>query len=263
MRIETMILTPQIAEQWLKTVDKDKQRAFRKHHAVAIAAAIKRGEWQMNNDMFMHGPHGLGNGQHRTASCVIAGVPIPIVVAWDCTEAEILAADQGRLTRNNADALRYEGFRNTNNLAAIINTLHKDINRKRFAPTHNEAIMFARLHQTELERSAKYWHRACDSHCPVPPSIICAVHFAARSAGHNAAESFADAVADMIPKQRGDAVWLLLKRFKEDRENRHNHMSRQLKVALTIIAYNHWRDDKKPKILRWSPGAKQPFPEIK
>ena len=263
MKVTQMVLTPEIAEQWLESVDPDKQRKFRDHHALKLARAIERGEWTMNNDMFMHGPDGLGNGQHRCAGVVKSGISVPIVVAWGCTRDEIRRADQGCLKRDTADVLHYEGFTSTRNMAAIINTVVRDLERQRFAPSSEQAVAYCKAHFEALNESGRYWKRACVSRCPVEPSILCAVHYLAKAAGHDCADSFAGKVADCTPDQRGDAVWQLLRRFQENKDKLSGHMSRVLKCALIVKAYNAYRDGKKMPFLRWSPGQGEEFPEIK
>ena len=263
MKVETMKLTPSIAESWLESITNDKQRKFRDHHALKLARAMSRGEWQTNNDMFMHGPDGLGNGQHRCAAVIKSKVPIDIVVAWNCTHDEIRRADQGGLKRGTSDALHYEGMQNTNNLAALINTIIRDCEKNRFAPSSEEAIKFARNNQEQLRSSLSYWNRCGGSRCPVEPSIVCAIHFIATQSGlPNEADRFAGAVADGVPQERGDAVWMLLKRFKDNKERISGRISRSLKCALAIKAFNYWIAGMKPPFLRFSPGRKEEWPSV-
>ncbi len=264
MKIESLNLTPKKAAEWFSTVVPEKQRKFRDHHATKLAEGIKRGEWNQNNDMFMFDKHGcLANGQHRAAAIAEAGRTVPVVVAYDCTEDQIKVADQGGLPRRNGDALHYEGFSNTSNLAAIINTLIRDIECSRFAPSAAEAVAFCRKHHDKLAVAMTYWRKCGDSRCPIEPSIVCAVWFAASEIDEDSATSFATAIADGVPRQRGDAVWMVLKRFKEDKERNIGHMTRRIKVALVIKAYQYWKEGKRPPFLRFSPGQNEEFPVIK
>lgn len=263
MRIETVKLTPAKAAEWLLTVVPEKQRKFREHHAKKLAEIIRRGEWETNNDLFMFDTQShLGNGQHRCAAIAKAGRTVTVNVAWDCTDKQIKVADQGGLPRDTSDALHYEGFANTRNMAAIINTIFRDVNNERFAPSATEAVVFAKKHIDALNKALTFWRKCNDSRCPVEPSIVCAVWFVAMQTNEHAANSFTNALSDGVPGARGDAIWMLMKRFKEDNERTIGRMNRHVRVALAIKAYQYWADGKRPPFLRWSPGAGEEFPVI-
>lgn len=264
MTITRMTLTPEKAAEWFSTVEPEKQRKFRDHHALKLAEIIRRGEWRTNNDMFMFDKDGrLANGQHRAAAIAKAGRSVSVVVAFDCEEDQIKVADQGGMPRRNDDALHYAGFTNTTNLSAIINTIKRDVENERFAPSAQEAVEFARKHMDSLDYALSLWRKCTESRCPVEPSIVAAVWFIASFVDPQGASSFAVALADGMPGERGDAVWMLLKRFKEDKERLAGKMSRHTKVALVIKAYQYWKAGKKPPFLRWSPGIGEEFPVIK
>jgi hypothetical protein len=264
MRIETVTLTPAKAAEWFGTVAPEKQRRFRDHHAVKLAEIIKRGEWRQNNDMFMFDANGcLANGQHRAAAIAKAGRTVSVVVAHDCTDEQIKVADQGGLPRRNEDALRYAGFDNTTNLAAIINTIKRDVENERFAPSAFEVVTFAKTHYDALVESLGYWRKCAASRCPVEPSIVAAVWFVAQQVDKRSADSFTTALSDGVPGDRGDAIWMLLRRFKEDKERFTGRMTRHVRVALVIKAYQFWKANKRPPFIRWSPGQGEEFPVIK
>jgi len=261
---EMVTLTPKLAAEWKATVKPDAQRKYRDHHALKLARAIERGEWTRNNDMFMFDKDGaLVNGQHRCGAVMKANKSIVVTVAYDCTEDEIMHADQGGLPRRSDDALHYAGFAQDRNIAAIINTIQRDIEGERFAPSADQCIAFAVAHRDALYEANRYWYRGKQMRCPVEPSILCAVYFVAAQTDKAAAESFVTAVTDNVPKMRQDGAWHVIKRFKQNSEMLTGKMNRRTKVALVIKGYNAWKDGKTLPFLRWSPGQGEAFPEIK
>jgi hypothetical protein len=261
--IKTIRLRPKLAQELIATISPDKQRKFRDHHALKLSRAIERGEWRQNNDMFMFGPNGLGNGQHRCAAAIKANKSIVVTVAMGCTEDEIKQADQGGLPRRTDDILKYSGYTHATNLAAIINTTARDLERNRFTPSAVEALAIADANKESLYDSLQYWVRCAESRCPVEPSLVCAVHYVGKQVNREAADSFAVAVSDGTPARRGDPVWLLLKRFKENKERNMVRLDRSMKAALVVKAFNAWKDGKQIPWLRWSPATGEEFPEIK
>jgi len=261
---EQVTLTPELAAEWKATVTTETQRKYRDHHALKLSRAIERGEWKQNNDMFMFDKNGaLANGQHRCGAVIKAGKTIVIVVAYDCTEDEIKHADQGGLPRRSDDALHYAGFVQERNIAAIINTIHRDIEGDRFAPSADQCIAFAQANRAALYEANAYWYRGKETRCPVEPSILCAVYFVAAQTDKASAASFVTAVTDNVPRVRHDGAWHVIKRFKQNNEMLTGRMNRKTKVALVIKAYNAWKDGKTMPFLRWSPGQGESFPEIK
>jgi len=262
MKIEEMILTPKIAQAWWNTVTEETQRKFREHHALRLAAVISRGEWQRNNDMFMHSEKGnLGNGQHRCAAVVRAGKSVPIVVAWGCTDAQIMTVDQGGLPRSSSDALHYVGFANTTNMAAIINTIHRDYLGKQFVPSAKECISFAKQNSEKLEQGLALWGKCCRSRCPLEPAILASLLFLASD--NTKASKFCEHIADGVTLRKNSPINLLLKKLAENKESKIGKLLRRNKAALTIIAYQNFVAGKEEMpFLRWSPGANQEFPTV-
>lgn len=265
MEIKQIELTPKKAQEWFETVTQEKQRKFRQLHSLKIAQAIQRGEWVLNNDLFMFDKDGvLINGQHRAAAIAKAGKTVSVNVAYGCSESEARIVDQGIMTRNNTDILHYNGIKNASNISAIIGTILRDIDGGRFTPTPDQCLDFANKHYEKLQYSVKFVINKCkDSRVEVEPTLLAAVWFVASEVDLDAANSFAQAIAQNTPRERGDAAWMVIKRFKESKERLVGKMSRQVKIAILIKAFNYWRKDKKPPFLRWSPGQGEEFPQIK
>jgi uncharacterized membrane protein len=264
MKTEQVKITPAMAEQWFLTVLPEKQRTFRDRHACEIRDAILRGEWVQNNDMFMFDTDGcLVNGQHRAAAIAKAGRSVTATVAYDCTEKEWKQADQKIMPRSNSDALHYAGITNASNKSAIAAAILRDYAGGWITPSSNQCVEFVLKHGSKFDEAQKIVNRCKVSGTYVNPSILAAVWFVASENYPEIANSFAYAVADKTPGQRGDAAWSLLKRFEDDRKRITGKMSRPVKMAITIKAFNYWNKGTHPPFLRWSPGQNEEWPQIK
>ncbi len=260
MKIAVVELTPKLAMEWQEKVNPEKQRKFRPSHAQKLAGAMSRNEFTMNNDMFMFGKNGLENGQHRCAAVIKSGKTISVVVATDCSEDEIKHADQGGLPRKTADFLHYSGVENSVHLTAIMNLVKCEFNQDRFTLTADEAAKFYENNKDCLRACLYLWGRAASSGCPVEPSMICALHFMASDKVK--ASEFCERVSDCVTTAKKDPIWHLLKRFRDSRENISGKMTRDLKVAILIKAYQLFLTGQEIPFLRWSPGQNEQFPIV-
>ena len=258
MQITTRVVTPQIAAEWIQTIEEGRQRKMRMAHVTRLAGIIERGEWSANNDMIMLDIDGrLINGQHRCAAIVKANRPVSAVVALGCDPNLYKVIDHGTAPRHNADALHVAGYSSYLNIAAIINTIYRDIKGKNI-PSATEAIEFAQANKQKLLDAHAWWRRCVESKSPIEPSIVCALWFFAVAQYPIDANNFCAAIADSACA-KGDAAWVLLKRFREDRASV-SRLPRRVKMALAVRAFRSWRMESSPRFLRWN--TSEPFPAL-
>jgi hypothetical protein len=192
----------------------------------------------------------------------MAGISVPVVVAFDCSESEVKKADQGALPRKNDDALHYAGVGNSRTLSALVTAILKDFEQGRFVPSAEECVSFVLENQHRLEESMRYGHKAKDAKSPVEPALLSALHYLAAQNNKEKADEFCGLLADGISRKRGDAAWLLLRRLKETKEKMGGMITRHTKVALMIKAYKLFLTGQESPFLRWSPGQNEEFPVV-
>ena len=81
MKIERIVITPDMAKVWL---DKNvKNRKLQRHTTSKYARDMLAGAWQVTGDAIRFDVHSnLLDGQHRLKACIEAGVPFETFVIY-------------------------------------------------------------------------------------------------------------------------------------------------------------------------------------
>lgn len=116
MHAQVVTLTPEKAREMLqKNID---NRPLSRAVLTKYAAAIKRGEWQLNGEPIIIFDDGrLGDGQHRCHAVIQAGIPIQTLVVYGAPNTAFKTIDAGK-SRAASDVLSINGKKNVNVLAA-------------------------------------------------------------------------------------------------------------------------------------------------
>ena len=98
MKVETLLVTPKMAREWLKK--NTDNRPLRRSHVDALRAAYDRGEWRLIHAGLAFSDGGrLLDGQHRLT--MIAGLPdgevVPMSVAHGMDAGAFTVIDQGKI----------------------------------------------------------------------------------------------------------------------------------------------------------------------
>ncbi len=117
MQITTQTITPAMASEWLGM--NSNNRPMKEPMVAIIAAAIKRGDWQLNGDAIRFSSGGvLLDGQHRLQACIIADMPITSIVVRGLDSSTFHTIDTGK-SRVAGDILSLAGASNANIAASI------------------------------------------------------------------------------------------------------------------------------------------------
>lgn len=110
-------ITPQQAALWLEATNLH-NRPMKYDRAVALAAAITRGEWVLNGDAIRFCTDGkLLDGQHRLQAIVIAGEPVKTLVVRGLAPETFTTIDTNRVLRTARDVVALAGVANYNIVA--------------------------------------------------------------------------------------------------------------------------------------------------
>jgi hypothetical protein len=81
MNYQTMIVTPEMAQQWLDNGGKN--RKLSKLHVNRLAQEIVKGRWVFNGQTISFSAEGkLLDGQHRLNAVIQSGVTIPMSISF-------------------------------------------------------------------------------------------------------------------------------------------------------------------------------------
>lgn len=105
MKSEIILITPEMAKNWLLCVDANhKNRNIRKNVVSKYARDMKRGGWKLTHQGIAFDVNGhLRDGQHRLSAIVEAGVPVRMLVTFDLEECSYEQIDTN-LARTFSDA---------------------------------------------------------------------------------------------------------------------------------------------------------------
>lgn len=117
MDIQIETITPLKAQMWLET--QTNNRLCSRSTVRRYAAAIKRGEWELNGEAIKFDPSGkLIDGQHRLNAVILAESPIKSLVIRGLNGKAFETFDTGK-NRSISDLLSLYGFANCHVLASV------------------------------------------------------------------------------------------------------------------------------------------------
>jgi hypothetical protein len=97
-------------------------RSVRKRHVARLASAMRAGHWQLNGETLKFNGEQLLDGQHRLLACIEANTPFITLVASGISSEAMPSIDKGT-SRRTGDSLRWLGFENGNDRAAMLKPL--------------------------------------------------------------------------------------------------------------------------------------------
>jgi hypothetical protein len=255
-------ITPARAQELLGS--NQRNRNLRPGLVNELAAAMERGEWELNGETIKVAEDGtLIDGQHRLQAVVDSGVAIDTVIVWDLLPEAQDTIDVGR-RRRLADVLAIEGYSDPAALAAALNVLHRIRTRHRLdgsragAPSPQQALLL--LARVPTLPDSVCVARTVTKEIGGPIGVFAALHCEFRAINARAADDFFDQLAVGARLEVTDSVWHLRRRMiRANLERTYTPPSAQV-AALTIKAFNFYR--KRSAIEGLVFRAKDPFPEI-
>ena len=261
--VELTDVTPALAREWLGF--NTHNRNPRQRVTEAYAADMMAGKWQWNGESIKFAADGaLLDGQHRLAAIIEADVTIPMLVVRGLPNETQDTVDGGAKRRfSDVLALRGEGAPVA--LAAITRrvTLWEAGARKSegFRVTTN-AQMLQTLEKYPWLRDITLpsVHVSKDSGLPVSVTGLCWWLFSQLNSEDT--DFFFGRLRDAQHLSKGDGIYELLRLLRESKNVRGERSLTYL-TAITIKAWNAYRDGEKLGLLTFRRGGASPerFPE--
>lgn len=239
-------------------------RNLRPARVQVLAAAIQRGEWELNGETIKIAEDGtLLDGQHRLQAVVESGVSIRTVVVRGLPLEIQDTVDTGR-RRRLADVLALEGHTDTHALAATLNVLHRyrtehrlDANNQN-APTPQQALDLL-ADNPDVPKSVKVGRQVAKE-IGGPIGVLAAFHQVFREVDLPAAESFFDRLEDGVELKATDPVLHLRRQIIRASVDRSYAARPPHIAALMIKAFNWRRSGKRIELLSYRKS--EAFPVI-
>lgn len=263
-----MEVTPAMAAQYL--AQNTRNRPARMAYVSRLADAMQRGEWHLNGEPIQIARDGtLLNGQHRLKAVVQSRVTVPLVVVTGLPLSAQDTIDTGA-RRRLADVLALQGETDTANLASSLSLLHRYRvgarldNAGHAAPTPQQAID---LLQTEPHlRDSLRVGRRVRREAGLSMSIATVMHHLFTERSQEDADEFFRVLCDPSGLPQTNAIVRLRSVLDRARSQQHSYApSVYMLSAMTIKAWNAFRDNQPIENLSFRPGGKHPekFPVIR
>jgi hypothetical protein len=259
-------LTPAAARQILER--NTRNRSLHEDYVRKLAGAMERGEWMVNGEPIQIAEDGvLLNGQHRLNAIVASGVTVPMLVVRGLPSTTQMTMDVGT-RRNLSDVLALHGESDTTNLGAMLGMLHRYRNGDRLdnsgrtAPTATEAL--ARLE--EEPRIKEYLPLGRKvlrvTHMRVSVSALLAYLF--DGVDPKEGTRFFETLCNAPAEPQGSPVRALRSILDRSYSERTYRISTYVLTAMTIKAFNAWREGREMALLLFRPGgpSRETFPKI-
>lgn len=226
IEVEVVMLTPELATEWLSHNTRNRNVAADNKNA--LVRAIKSGEFMLTGESIKFDWDGrLIDGQHRCLAVVAAGRAVPVVVVRGLDPDAQYVIDTGK-RRNASEALQFAGYQNTFALAGAariailwgegrlrVTTSSGEWNRR----VSNVEIVEWVEKNPDIHESVSIGIRTSRS-SPLVPSVAGFAAFRLRQIDVDETASFFDDIAQMRTTGVGDPIQTLLKRYQAAKDRR-------------------------------------------
>lgn len=268
-KVQIMTVTPRKAAELL--AKNGHNRSIRKHNVERFVRIIERDEWELSDSCLVLDMDGnILNGQHRLLSIVKAGEmfdwfkSVEMVVLFGAEPKSQDIMDTG-LARRTADALQLRGEHQASKLAAALAWMTRmDLVRQTGSPFYSGGLNGA------LKPSTPQLLRLLDDNPDIrtsikkaaPTSTALKLRFGLTATLHYEFSRLDDAETEVFFEKMGTGVDLkandpifLLRRMLLTDARATARMPDYRVAALTIKAWNYWRDGMQIRSLIWRFGG--------
>jgi hypothetical protein len=259
-------MTPPRAQEILQA--NVRNRKLRRPYVKRLAEAMTRGEWTMNGEPIQVALDGtLLNGQHRLSAVVESGVTIPTLLVTGLSVDALRTVDSGS-RRNLSDVLALRGEVDTTNLGAALGLLHRYRSGARMdqsghtSPTVQEALGLLEL-EPELREALKIARRMHRRN-RMRLSVMAVLMHLFNEVDLGSGTRFFEALC-VERAAAGSPVRALQSILARERADRTYRLPAYSLCAMTIKAFNAWKEGTHMTILSFKPGGQspEPFPKIR
>jgi hypothetical protein len=261
---EIVQVDPAVAAEWLGTTNTH-NRHLRRNVVMAYAADMSDGHWQFNGDTIKFADDGgLLDGQHRLAAAIEADVTLPLLVVRGLARSAQETVDGGA-KRTFSDVLKLRGEANSQTLAAItrrVTLWEAGARRSEINVQSTNAQMSATLLKYPWLRDITIPAKATADGSRLTPSVtgLCWWLFSRIDGDDN--DAFMARLRDGQNLAKGEPVYELRQAIDRTRTGTGARSSVYL-AAITIKAWNAFREGRRVGIITYRPGGAHPeaYPE--
>lgn len=261
--IEGVMVTPDLAAEWL--THNTHNRSLKPTYRQRYAADMQTGEWTWTGEPIRFAADGrLLDGQNRLHALIDAEVTLPMLVIRGLPAEAQDDMDTGA-PRKFADVLKLRGEPNANHLAALVRRVAAwDAGARRnlnSVVTSYSALTRTLTEHPELRDLVNPARKVADA-CGLTGSLAGLAWWVFGNVDAEDAEFFFTRLADGQSLVKGDPIFEL-RRTLHDSKSVKGERSETYLLAITIKAWNAYRQGETVGLYRWRPGGAKPeaFPE--
>jgi hypothetical protein len=262
---EIVDLTPTAAENMLRR--NNRNRSLRPDYVRQLAGAMERGEWVVNGEPIQLAEDGtVLNGQHRLSAVVESRTTVPMLVVRGLPTGSQKTMDVGA-RRTLSDVLSLHGERYTTSLGAALTLLYRyragtRLDNGRVTPTVPQAL--ALLREEPGIKDCVVEARRVWGITRMRISVGALLLYLFEEADPGQGEAFFQVLCNPTGEGEGSPVLKLRAHLDRVSSERNYKFSTRTLSAMTIKAFNAWREGRPIEYLTYRPGGKNPeaFPEI-
>jgi hypothetical protein len=246
-------ITPLDARGYLKTSKKNRHLSPRK--ITQFADDLKEGRWDVNGEAIIFNDKGkLINGHHRMHAIVEADTAMRTLVVTGVSEAAVDTIDTGR-SRRAWDLLEVKGVAEgmASKVAASAARWCLMFHSHRMDKANKGQIIELQRSFTnrDIVKYVKQNPKLMDSVALVmetgtrkliPPGIMAALHYEFSAINKAQAAEFTEQLLTGVALGKNSPVRWLRNRLEESAVYKHRRLNPEHKAAITIRAWNMWRD---------------------
>ena len=276
IKMRIVIVTPDLAQELLTR--NTRNRKITRSNVVAIKLNLEQGRWQLNGESIKVASNGdILDGQHRLLACVETGIPFETVLMEGFDPETQITMDTGK-SRGLADMLQLQGETNCTGLAAAVAVVMRADRWGVRAATISGAGSGSQGYPLTIAEQLDFFNenrwlidlerRGAQLRAVGLPARVCALlDYVFGSLDRDDADYFFDRLLDGQNLSEGSPIltlrnWLNANRGG-DAKRRANQATTLLATAMTIKAWNKYRDGEELRQLQFRVGGANPerFPE--
>jgi hypothetical protein len=248
-----VLITPDLARKWLATRNKGNRPMMRKN-VDRYSLALRRGEWMMTGESIVFGRDGmLLTGQHRLQACVETGISFRSSVFFDIDPLAKEVIDSGK-PQSDADRLAKMGISAAKTAAAAARLLNRHVAGKPLIGNNRSSASTSIDTLRAIERyprleSAAVRANANDFRPFLPASVVAFMTVVTAEIDVAKSELFLHQLETGIGLEEGMPVYVLRKRLLSAKNDRRMRLKESERLAITFIAWNCFRKNRKIKVL--------------
>jgi hypothetical protein len=269
--MEVVEVTPDIAREWMESMGPN--RRLSPSNLANLVRSMEEGRWHTDGSPIKFDRSGrLVDGQHRLAGIIQTGIPQSFVVVWGVAPEALTTLDTGK-SRNRADVLMIHdpNVVDVNNTAAATTIMlrwargFRNNNLRNEAVSNDEAVAFYDEHREEIAEATKHGKKVQYAMGAGSNQAFALCWWLFATVDAEDAEFFWDRLIDGQGLELGNPIYALreLLRREANLPSTRDKMRADVVIALTIKAWNAYRQGETIQLLRFKPGGAHPekFPE--